>query len=234
MSTITTVPRPPIAPSMAPLIAAEDRGVMRGVSWNFYDRLTDAISERSSVRIAFDGKDMEIMVVGPVHEGLGDRLSVFVSEVCDGLDLDSYGLGSTTWKRQEVERGVEADLCYCFDPEKVAFCRAAEASGSNDGGAFPIPDLMIEIDISPPKVDRPEIYRKLRPPEVWKVGDDAVSIEQLDANGNYVAADVSRFLFVRADEVAQWLRDGMSAKRPAWKRAILDWARAELRARAGI
>ncbi len=111
MSTITTVPRPPIAPSMAPLIAAEDRGVMRGVSWNFYDRLTDAISERSSVRIAFDGKDMEIMVVGPVHEGLGDRLSVFVSEVCDGLDLDSYGLGSTTWKRQEVDAEVEADLC---------------------------------------------------------------------------------------------------------------------------
>ena len=174
------------------------------------------------------------MVVGPVHEGLGDRLSVFVSEVCDGLDLDSYGLGSTTWKRQEVERGIEADLCYCFDPEKVAFCRAAEARGSNDGGAFPIPDLMIEIDISPPKVDRPEIYRKLRPPEVWKLGDDAVSIEQLDADGNYVAADVSRFLFVRADEVAQWLRDGKSAKRPAWKRAILDWARAELRARAGI
>ncbi len=93
---------------------------------------------------------------------------------------------------------------------------------------------MIEIDISPPKVDRPEIYRKLRPPEVWKLGDDAVSIEQLDANGNYVAADVSRFLFVHADEFAQWLRDGMSAKRPAWKRAILDWARAELRARAGF
>jgi Uma2 family endonuclease len=234
MSTITTVPRPPIAPSMAPLIAAEDRGVMRGVSWNFYDRLTDAISERSSVRIAFDGKDVEIMVVGPVHEGLGDRLSVFVSEVCDGLDLDSYGLGSTTWKRREVERGIEADLSYCFDSAKVAACRAAEARGLNEGTAFPIPDLMIEIDISPPQIDRPEIFRKLRPPEVWKFSDDAVSIEQLDASGNYVAADASRFLFVRADEVTQWLRDGKSANRPAWKRAIREWARAELRPRAGV
>ena len=231
MATITTFPRPPVAPSMAP---AEERGVMRGVSWNLYDRLTDAISERSCVRIAFDGKDMEIMVVGPVHEGLGDRFSVFVSEVCDGMDLDSYGLGSTTWKRQEVERGFEADLSYCFDPEKVAVCRAAEARGSNDGSAFPIPDLMIEIDISPPKVDRPEIYRKLRPPEVWKFSDDAVSIEQLDDSGHYVAADASRFLFVRADEVTQWLRDGKAAKRPVWKRAILDWARAVLRAKAGI
>ncbi len=207
---------------------------MRGVSWNLYDRLTDAISERSSVRVAFDGKDVEIMVVGPVHEGHGERLGIFVGEVCEGLDLDFHGLGSMTWKRPEVERGIEADLCYCFDPEKVAICREAGSSGSNDGAALPIPDLMIEIDISPPKIDRSEIYRKLRPPEVWKLSDNAVFIEQLDASGNYVAADASRFLFVRAEEVTQWLRDGKSAARPAWKRAIREWARAELRPRAGI
>ena len=70
MSTTTTVPRPPIAPSMAPAAPEEERGVMRGVSWNLYDRLTDAIGERSSIRVAFDGKDVEIMVVGPVHEGI--------------------------------------------------------------------------------------------------------------------------------------------------------------------
>ena len=139
-----------------------------------------------------------------------------------------------TWKRAELERGIEADLCYCFDPEKVAACREAEAHDLNDGDAFPVPDLMIEIDISPPKIDRLEIYRKLRPPEVWKFSDNAVSIEQLDASGNYVAADASRFLFVRAEEVTQWLRDGKSAVRTAWKRAIREWAIAELRARAGI
>jgi hypothetical protein len=137
---------------------------MRGVSWNLYDRLTDAIGERSSVRIAFDGKDVEI----------------------------------------------------------------------NEGEAFPIPDLMIEIVISPPKIDRSEIYRKLRAPEVWKFSDNAVSIEQLDASGNYVAADASRFLFVRAEEVTQWLRDGKSAVRTVWKWNIREWAIAELRARAGI
>ena len=64
--------------------------------------------------------------------------------------------------------------------------------------------------------------------------DDAVSIEQLDASGNYAAAGASRFLFVRAEEVTQWLRDGWSAKRPAWKRAVRERARAELRRRAGI
>ena len=121
-----------------------------------------------------------------------------------------------------------------FRPAKVAVCRTAHASGSNDSAAFPIPDLAIEIDISPPKIDRPGIYSKLRAPEVWRFSNDNVSIEQLDAAGNYVAADASRFLYVRADEVAQWLREGNSSERPTWKRGIRDWARAVLRPRAGI
>ena len=174
------------------------------------------------------------MVVGPMHEGLGNRLGVFVSEVCDGLDLDSYGLGSATWKREEIERGVEADLSYCFDPEKVAACRAAEALGSNDGAAFPIPDLAVEIDISPPKIDRPGIYSALRVPEVWKFSGDAVSIEQLDASGNYVVVDASRFLYVRAEEITRWSSEGKSTGQPTWKRSIREWARAELRPRAGL
>jgi len=206
---------------------------MRDVSWDLYDRLTDAIDERSSIRVAFDGKDVEIMVVGPLHESLGELLGIFVGEVCDGLDLDFHGLGRTTLRRPDVDRGIEADLSYCFDPAKVAVCRAAHASGSNDPADFPIPDLAVEIDISPPKIDRPGIYSKLRAPEVWRFSGDAVSIEQLDANGNYVAADSSRFLYVRADEVTQWLRKGNSTQRPTWKRGIRDWARAVLLPRAG-
>ena len=234
MSTITTDPRPPIAPSMVPAAPEEERGVMRGVSWNLYDRLTDAIGERSSIRVAFDGKDVEIMVVGPVHEGVRGLLDMFVSLVAEALDLDFHQLGATTWKREEAGRGLESDVSYCFDPEKVAICRSAHSRGLNDGAIFPIPDLMAEIDISPPKVDRDAIYSKLRPLEVWRFSDGAVSIEHLGADGKYAVADASRFLYVRPEEVTQWLRDADSMPRPAWMRAVRDWARAELRARAGI
>jgi Uma2 family endonuclease len=234
MSTITTVPRPPIVPSTVSAASKEERGVMRGVSWDLYDRLTDAIGERSSIRVAFDGKDVEIMVVGPVHEGFRAFLEMFISEVSEGLDLDFYPLGATTWKRQEVDRGVEPDLSYCFDPAKLAVCRAAHSRGQNDGAVFPIPDLMVEIDISPSKIDRAGIYGKLRAFEVWRFSDEAVSIEHLGDDGKYAVADASRFLYARAEEVTRWMREAESMPRPAWKRAIRDWARAELKARAGI
>ena len=149
MSTITTDPRPPIAPSMVPAAPDEERGVMRGVSWNLYDRLTDAIGERSSIRVA---------------------------------------------------------------------CRSAPSRGLNDGAVFPIPDLIAEIDISPPKVDRDAIYSKLWPLEVWRFSGGAVSIEHLGADGKYTVADASRFFYLRPEEVTQWLRDADSMTRPAWMR----------------
>jgi hypothetical protein len=234
MSTATTLSRPPLAPLAAPSVPTEERGVVRDASWDFYDRLTDAIGDRSSVRIAFDGKDVELVVIGPVHEGRGNLVDMFVGEVCEGLGLDFHGLGSTTWKRPDIARGIEAESSYCFDPEKLALCRAAYDRGENDGAAFPIPDLAAEIDISPPKIDRPGIYSKLQVPEVWRFGDEVMSIEQLDRSGNYVVVDASRFLFVRPEEVIRWLREAKSMPRPAWKRAIREWARAELRARAGL
>ena len=234
MSTTTTIPRPIVAPSVTPVVPAEERAVMRDVSWNLYDRLTAAIAERSSIRVAFDGKDVEIVVLGPVHENLGDLLDTFVGEVCDGLDLDSQPLGSTTWKRPDVNRGVEADLCYYFDPAKVAACRAALARDSNDGTAYPLPDLAAEVDISPPKIDRPGIYSALRVPEIWRFSGSVVMIERLDASGNYIASEVSQFLYVRADEVAQWLRDGKSSERLHWRRRVREWVRTVLRPRAGI
>jgi hypothetical protein len=147
VSTITTTSLP-LAPSAPPSAPGEERGVMRGVSWNLYDRLTDAIGERSSIRVAFDGNDVEIMVVGPVHEGLRGLLDAFICLVAEVLDLDFHQLGATTWKREEAGRGLESDVSYCFDPEKVAICRSAHSRGLNDGAIFPIPDLMAEIDIS--------------------------------------------------------------------------------------
>jgi hypothetical protein len=134
VSTITTIPQPPVAPSMTPSVPADERGVIRGVSWNLYDQLTAAIGEQSSIRIAFDGRDVEIMVLGPMRENLGDLLSLFVNEVYDGLEIDCQGLRSTTWKRPEVDCGVESDLCYYFDRMKLEVCEAGSSRGSLPSG----------------------------------------------------------------------------------------------------
>ena len=104
---------------------------------------------------------------------------------------------------------------------------AREAAGrkSEDPADYPRPDMAVEIDISPPKVDRPSIYSDLRVAEVWRfVKGEKLVIEQLQADGSYAVVERSRFIPVPADDVLRWLRDGIAEPQPAWNRRLNQWA----------
>jgi Uma2 family endonuclease len=231
MSTVTTHPRSTAALPEASNVAGEERHVMRGATWRFYDSLTDALGERAPFRVAYDGKDIELMTLGLKHERVRELLSLFVNEVNDLLEIDCRGLGSTTWKRSELERGVESDLCYYFDPAKLEACEAADLRDSNDVADYPNPDLAVEIDHSPPKIDRPAIYRALQVAEIWHFRAGTVSIEQLGVDGNYVAAESSRFLHVTPEEVTRWVVKEKSGNRRQWKMGLRKWILTELKPR---
>ena len=231
MSETATIPQPSAAPAETASNQGEERGVIRGATWDFYDRLSDSLGERSPFRVAYDGRDIEIMTLGPKHEDIRELLSLFVNEVYFGLNINCRGLGSTTWKRATRRRGVEADLCYYFDAAKIRARDAAAARDSNDVADYPNPDLVAEIDISPPEIDRPGIYSALQVSEVWRFRDNTMSIEQLDANGKYVAAQSSQFLHVRADEIIRWLIEGKSGDRNKWRRRLQKWIKTDLKPR---
>jgi Uma2 family endonuclease len=233
MSTITRQPPSPAAPIPTSGVPGEERGVMRDVSYDLYDLLSNSLSEHTPIRLAYDGKDIEVMVVGPIHDQLKELIGLFVSTVSEGLEINCRGLGSTTWKRAALERGLEADQCYYFDDAKLAANAAAVSLRSNDVADYPNPDLAVEIDISPPKIDRPGIYAALAVSEVWRFQDEAVSIEQLGPDGVYATAAASRFLHVRPDEVTRWLADGLAADRRDWVRRLREWIRDVLSRRAG-
>ena len=57
---------------------------------------------------------------------------MFVDEVCEGLALELHGLGSTTSKRPDARRGIEAHSCYCFDPANDG-TRHSSACGARRG-----------------------------------------------------------------------------------------------------
>jgi len=206
---------------------------MRDVSYDLYDRLSGSLSEHTSIRLAYDGKDIEVLVVGPIHDRLKELIGVFIHEVSFGLEIDCQAQGSTTWNRAALERGLEADQCYYFDPAKLEASDAAVSRKSNDVADYPNPDLAVEIDISRSKIDRPGIYAALKVSEVWRFQDEAVTIEQLQADGAYATAAASRFLHVRPDEVTRWLTDGLDANRRDWLRRLREWVRNVLSRRAG-
>jgi Uma2 family endonuclease len=178
--------------------------------------------------MAFDGEDLEIMTKGVKHEDFRVLLGRFVSELCTELSIAQKSLGETTWKRVALSRGIEADHSYYFSPQKLAAAAAAKAKGSDEIADYPNPDLAIEVDISPPLVDRPGIYAALKVPEVWRFDGEVLTIEWLGPNGQYAALESSRWLPVRPDQVVPWLVEEDATDETAWARRLRGWIRSEL------
>ncbi len=224
----TTRAREPRPRRMLEGFPPETRVVIADVTWDAYESFVDAVGEGENCRVAYDGKDIELMIVGPIHDSLGNILDQFINLVAEERGIDLRGTRSTTWKRKKLKRGIEADLSYYFEPAKLAAYDAALARWSQKIKDYPNPDLAAEVDISRSKIDRPGIYAALKILEVWRVRDKQVSIEQLQSDGTYAPTVRSQFLPVGPDDVTRWALDEDARGSVTWKQRLREWARSDL------
>ena len=139
----TTVPSPPlaVAPRSVPTLEAlyqmtsepDERVVIRGVDWGFYEQLADSIPDRCHIHVDYDGKDVEIMSPGLVHDDAKGLFGQLVEAIAQVLEIPYRNSGQTTWKRPEIARGLEADESYFFRTEKLD---AVAASLDSHGGGI--------------------------------------------------------------------------------------------------
>jgi Uma2 family endonuclease len=200
------------------------RVVYRGVDWSFYEKLVVSIPQGSHIHVDYDGRDLELISLGPKHEMINSRLDPLIGIIARESGVPFARMGQTTWKRREVSRGLESDRSYYFLPQKLAQRAEGWERGSDDIDDFPNPDLAVEVDISRPETDRAGIYAALRVAEVWRFVGGQIVIERLTPQGTYAVAETSGFLPVRPEEIRRWLFEGPSSDWD-WE----EWARAEVR-----
>jgi hypothetical protein len=189
-----------------------------------YQCLAGAIGEDQHVRLAYDGKDLELRTTGHVHEWIKGHFSWFVSAVCMAQEIHYEDVGEATLEQLGIERALQADLAYFFDAEKLRIAREMFARGSKDWPAYPKPDLSVEIDLSRPEIDRSLIYATLGATEVWRWSGVRLAIDQLQPDGSYAPSESSRFLPIRAEVVTRWLTAEAPSNRVNWQRRVLQWA----------
>lgn len=239
MSTIIDPPprivptrRVPTLDELRELTSEPDRRVViRDVDWAFYEQLVDSIPEGTYIHMDYDGKDVEIMVLSFPHDESRKLLGRIVELVAEECEVPFKSAGQTTWKRPEVDRGLESDESYFFRVEKLAAIAAAKAKRSRDLADYPNPDLGIEVDDSPSKIDRPATYAAPRIAEVWRFDGEQVFIDRLGDDGHYHEAGESRFLPLRADEIRRWVAEEDSSDESASARRLRAWVRAEVQPR---
>src|SRR5450759_997473 len=90
-------------------------------------------------------------------------------------------LGSTTWKRSDLAKGLEGDECYYIQHEQQVRGR-----DDLDLRRDPPPDLVVEVDITHHAMERLGIYAAMGVPEVWRFDGEKIEFLALEG-GEYRA-----------------------------------------------
>ena len=173
---------------ISPRVRSDDRFVLRHLDWNAYEAIRRALDDHPA-RVAYDGKDVELMSPSPIHESYSNLFGRLLGALALERNIEMRGGRSMTFRREDVQRGLEPDDCYWIQNEP-----AVRGKADIDLSADPPPDLAIEIDISRSSIDRLAIYAQLRVPEVWLFNGESLRIHQLQSDGTYLETESSRCL----------------------------------------
>lgn len=146
--------------------SGEQRFVLYGIPWETYEAIAAALSEQH-VFLTYNKGTLEFMSPSPRHEMLGLLIARMVHNFTQTLRIPIFSLGMTTWKRRDLEKGVEADQCFYVQHEPLMRKRV-QIDLAND----PPPDLAIEVDLSNSSTEKQMIYAALAVPELWRYEGD--------------------------------------------------------------
>jgi Uma2 family endonuclease len=199
------------------------RVLLRGVGWDGYRSLREMISDQP-VRLTYDRGDVELMSPLPKHERKKSLLGQFVRILARELHIPVMPMGSTTFSREALDKGVEADESFYLgdlgrvqDPDNI------------DLDTDPPPDLAIEVEITRSALDRLGIYGALRVPELWRFNGQTLLVLLRQEDGSYLQSTNSKaFPGVPMDEIvgfatAEGVRDENAYvdQFSAWVREVL-------------
>lgn len=198
----------------------DQRFVLHGVSWRFYELLLEEIGDRP-IRVTYDRGNLELMSPSPAHEIWKTLLGRMIEMLTFELDIPMRSGGSMTFRREELERGLEPDECYW-----IASVSLLPRDREYDPQRDPPPDLGIEIEYSRSALDRQGIYAALRVPEIWRYDGDGLHVALLQANGEYALSKRSAaFPFLPIGELTRFLQSEERSDETAWMRGFVKWVR---------
>jgi Uma2 family endonuclease len=192
---------------------------LQEVNWNEFEAILSELGDKRACRIAYSDGVLEIRMPLPEHEKakvlIGDMVKILLEE----LDLDNECFGSSTFKRQDMAKGIEPDDCFYIE-------NFARMIGKNrvDLTLDPPPDLAIEVDIT--SKTGLDAYQALGVPELWRLEAGKLQISLLQA-GQYQSVNFSPHFrnIPIIDGMAQFLDRSQTEGRSQTLKAFRQWVR---------
>jgi Uma2 family endonuclease len=199
------------------------RILLRNVSWEEFEAILQELSDHGSTHVAYYDGFLELMFPSREHEYFKQTISIAIEDIAETLELDYESYGSTTWRLQTKQAGLEPDNCFYFQNEarvrgKLQFDLAQD----------PPPDLALEIDITSQSLERFPIYARLGVPELWCYDTGVLKIYQLQAGESVEVKQSAIFPQLEIGALPQLIEDQRSSGRLALRRSIRQWVREQV------
>ena len=134
-----------------------------GVSWNSYLQAREAIGDDSNLRLTFSRGVLEIMSPKRLHEQITRLIDMVVTLLGFELGINVDNSGSMTLSLESAQHAGEPDSCFYVGNEPVV-----RGLDEIDLQVHPPPDIVVEVDITSPSLDKFGLYSSAQIPEVWR------------------------------------------------------------------
>jgi Uma2 family endonuclease len=202
--------------------SGEKRVTLRGVSWQGYQDILQALPQTRASRLTYDDGVLEIAVPLEDHEQASELIGLFIRILVVEMGLKLKSMRSTTLECIGLNRGAEPDNAYYIQNQYQVAGRKVDLAKD------PPPDLVVEVEITHSDVDKNRLYASMGVPEFWRFNGQVWTILQLHGEmyrevshsptfSAVEKADLYRFLEqAKLDEVEaelsfrQWVRRQLS------------------------
>lgn len=196
----------------------EQRVVLHHVSWQTYQGLLRDHESSSAPRFAYDTGTLEILMPLPEHEGFSRFIEFLLAVVEEETGARIYNFGSTTFSREDLQKGFEADTCFY-----IANAAHVRGKARLDLRTDPPPDLVVEIHITHPSLEKLPIYARIGVPEVWRYIAGSMEILLLDGDTYRQAAQSQAVPVVTTAALSRLVNESRGLSQGEWLRQVRAW-----------
>lgn len=135
--------------TVTPLEKEAEPILIDGLTWREF-KVVEQLIERPGVRLSFLDGVLEIRKMpGKKRETIKERIAALLEIYLEFLGLDFTPTGSVTLESESGRVKREADESYELSPDRER------------------PDIAIEVVVTSGGIDKLEVYKRLKIPEVW-------------------------------------------------------------------
>jgi hypothetical protein len=145
--------------------AGEHRFLLHGVDWRTYCVLRELL-DSPGLRMTYVEGALELMSPSLRHEAFKKMIARLIEAFALERDIPLYAYGSTTFKREAKEVGLEPDECYVVGHELRER-----------------PDIAVEVALTSGSLPKLAAHERLEVPEVWFWFEDGFRLHRLGGSG---------------------------------------------------